>query len=103
MAANNTQAPMALRVNLQRCSRADYQALLDEAGIEAVVGVGQAGLVLTRGVPVDQLPQFAQGWVSVQDSAAQMAAPLRSPRRQDRASAGVRIRVTAHRHGGAGD
>lgn len=76
VAANNTQAPMALRVNLQRCSRADYQALLDEAGIEAVVGVGQAGLVLTRGVPVDQLPQFAQGWVSVQDSAAQMAAPL---------------------------
>ncbi len=76
VAANNAQAPMALRVNLQRCSRADYLALLDEAGIEAVVGVGEAGLVLTRGVPVDQLPQFAQGWVSVQDSAAQMAAPL---------------------------
>lgn len=76
VAANNAQAPMALRVNLQRCSRAGYLALLDDAGIEAVVGVGEAGLVLARGVPVDQLPQFAQGWVSVQDSAAQMAAPL---------------------------
>lgn len=74
--ANNAQAPMALRVNLQRCSRPDYLALLEQAGIDAVAGVGDAGIVLVKAVPVEQLPRFADGWVSVQDSAAQMAAPL---------------------------
>ena len=76
VAANNSQAPMALRVNLQRSPRADYLALLAEAGLEAVAGVGEAGIVLAKAAPVEQLPHFADGWVSVQDSAAQMAAPL---------------------------
>ena len=39
-------------------------------------GVGDAGIVLAKAVPVEQLPGFWQGAVSVQDSAAQMAAPL---------------------------
>ena len=76
IAANNAQAPMALRVNLQRCTRADYLALLEQAGIDAVAGIGTAGIVLVKAVPVEQLPHFADGWVSVQDSAAQAAAPL---------------------------
>ncbi len=33
--ANNTQAPMTLRVNALRFSRDDYLQLLSEAGIEA--------------------------------------------------------------------
>ena len=76
VAANNAQAPLALRVNLLRCSRADYLALLVQAGVDAVAGVGRAGIVVAKAVPVEQLPHFADGWVSVQDSAAQMAAPL---------------------------
>ena len=76
IAANNAQAPMALRVNQQRCSRRDYLALLEQAGIAAVAGVGEAGIILVKAMPVEQLPRFADGWVSVQDSAAQMAAPL---------------------------
>ena len=76
IAANNAQAPMALRINRLRTDRAAYLQLLDDAGLVAVAGVGDAGIVLTKAVPVDQLPHFADGWVSVQDSAAQMAAPL---------------------------
>ena len=56
--------------------RADYLALLEQAGIGAVAGMGAAGIVLVKAVPVEQLPHFADGWVSVQDSAAQAAAPL---------------------------
>lgn len=74
--ANNSQAPMALRVNLQRCSRPNYLSLLEQAGVAAVAGVGEAGIILAKAVPVEYLPHFADGWVSVQDSAAQMAAPL---------------------------
>ena len=76
IAANNAQAPMALRVNVLRCSRADYLSLLADAGIAGVAGVGEAGIVLAKAVPVEHLPHFVDGWVSVQDSAAQMAAPL---------------------------
>ena len=73
--ANNTQAPMVLRVNQQKTTLALYQQALAAINIEAFA-VGQAGLVLQRAVPVQQLPGFADGLVSVQDAAAQMAAPL---------------------------
>ena len=38
--------------------------------------VGPQGLELAQPVPVQVLPGFADGWVSVQDAAAQQAAPL---------------------------
>lgn len=69
-------APMTLRVNRLRGSVADYQARLLAAGLGAGQPVGSSGLVLDRPVPVLQLPGFAQGDVSVQDAAAQVAAPL---------------------------
>ncbi len=73
--ANNLHPPMVLRVNARRSSVAAYQARLQAAGIEAWP-VGAHGLVLGAPVPVQQLPGFADGDVSVQDSAAQLAAPL---------------------------
>jgi len=73
--ANGQQAPMVLRVNLQKNTRPQYQQALDAVGIDAVA-VGEAGLILQRAVPVQMLPGFAEGWVSVQDAAAQQAAPL---------------------------
>jgi 16S rRNA (cytosine967-C5)-methyltransferase len=42
------------------------------------------GLVLDRPVPVDRLPGFREGQVSVQDAAAQLAAPLLDPRPRER-------------------
>lgn len=73
--ANNTQAPMTLRVNLRQGSVAAYLDALLAAGISARRN-GAQGLTLAAPVPVQQLPGFAQGRVSVQDAAAQLAAPL---------------------------
>ena len=73
--ANNSQAPMVLRINKQKSTLAQYQQVLAAINIEAL-SVGESGLVLRRAVPVQALPGFAQGVVSVQDAAAQLAAPL---------------------------
>lgn len=74
---NNAAPPLAVRVNLARNSRADYLARLAAAGIPAqVVDPGETALIVDPPVPVEKLPGFADGDVSVQDSAAQWAAPL---------------------------
>ncbi len=75
LAANNRPAPMALRVNRRRIARDAYWRELQALGLEAVP-VGVDGLVLARPAPVERLPGFGAGWVSVQDPAAQQAAPL---------------------------
>lgn len=73
--ANNRHPPMALRVNARRGSVEAYRERLRQAGIDAQPA-GAHGLVLAAPVPVQQLPGFADGDVSVQDTAAQLAAPL---------------------------
>ena len=73
--ANNTQAPMVLRINKQKSTVAQYIQALAAINMEAFA-VGEVGLVLRRAVPVQVLPGFAEGVVSVQDAAAQLAAPL---------------------------
>lgn len=73
--AGNLHPPMALRVNRRRTEASSYLALLSQAGIEAEPS-GPAGLLLAKPVPVQALPGFQEGLVSVQDLAAQCAAPL---------------------------
>jgi 16S rRNA (cytosine967-C5)-methyltransferase len=74
---NNRQPPMVLRVNLARISRENYLNQLAERGISAVpVDFCPSALMLDKPVPVDLLPGFDQGLVSVQDTAAQLAAQL---------------------------
>ena len=68
-------APMSLRVDTRQHSVAEYQAQLLAMGL-AAKPVGASGLQLERAVPVHQLPGFELGHVSVQDAAAQVAAPL---------------------------
>jgi len=72
---NNQRPPMTLRVNTCRTSVDAYRQHLAQAGIESSV-VGLSGLQLARPVPVQQIPGFTQGDCSIQDGAAQMAAPL---------------------------
>ena len=86
--ANNAHAPMTLRVNRQKSSVVDYLAQLTAAGYSAH-GVGTAGIALDTPVPVYRLPGFAEGRVSVQDEAAQMAADLLGAEISD--WAGVRV------------
>ena len=73
--ASNTQAPLTLRVNLRQTSLAAFAQALAEAGMAART-VAPATVYLERAVAVARLPGYAQGWFSVQDAAAQRAAPL---------------------------
>lgn len=75
--ANNEHPPMNLRVNLRKCSREAYLVLLQEAGFNAqALAFTRAGLQLEQAVDVQRLPHFSEGWVSVQDGAAQLAVEL---------------------------
>lgn len=75
--ASNQRPPMTLRINCKLTNRADYLRELQAAGLEAC-GHPEVttALTLRRPVAVDCLPGFAEGVVSVQDAAAQLAAPL---------------------------
>ena len=75
LAAGNLHPPMCLRVNLRRATAADYAARLAAAGI-ATRQVGPAALLLDKPMPVEGLPGFAAGLVSVQDAGAQRAPGL---------------------------
>jgi 16S rRNA (cytosine967-C5)-methyltransferase len=76
-AANNGRPPMTLRVNSARTTRDAYLALLAHADIGAnPTALALTGVVLHEPMPVERLPGFADGLVSVQDEAAQLAAPL---------------------------
>ena len=76
LAANNDRAPMWLRVNPAHGSAADYVMRLKELEIESelIAGLPQA-VRLNEPQPVEILPGFSAGHVSVQDAAAQLAAP----------------------------
>mgnify|MGYP003626636737 CR=1 FL=1 len=75
--ANNIEAPLTLRVNLKKQSREDYIKCLDTQKITAELApYSDAGLILSAAPKVPDLPFFAEGGFSVQDQAAQLAAPL---------------------------
>ena len=77
VAANNRQAPLQLRVNLSRTSREAALQQLASAGIEASASeVCVSGIELASALPVERVPGFTEGLFSVQDYAAQLAAPL---------------------------
>jgi 16S rRNA (cytosine967-C5)-methyltransferase len=75
--AMNSRPPMSLRVNLSVISREAYRQRLAEKGIVAsAISHTQTGLILAQPLDVEALPGFRDGWVSVQDGAAQLAAGL---------------------------
>jgi 16S rRNA (cytosine967-C5)-methyltransferase len=73
--AGNSHPPMCLRVNAQRAPLEAYQARLTAAGIVSR-RVGPQALLLETPLPVERLPGFKEGEVSVQDAGAQRAASL---------------------------
>ncbi len=75
LAADLRPGPMTIRVNSRQMTVAEMQRALSEQGVQSRV-VGEHGLCLSRPLPVDRLPGFASGSCSVQDAAAQLAAPL---------------------------
>lgn len=75
--ANNQHPPMTLRVNARHNTRDGYLALLRDAHIAATAcRFSSDGITLASAMDVTGLPGFAEGWVSVQDEAAQLAAGL---------------------------
>ena len=76
-AANNAHPPLILRVNRKAVARNVYQQQLEDAGIAvATCRFSEDGLRLLAAQDVPSLPGFAEGLVSVQDEAAQLAAGL---------------------------
>lgn len=77
VAASNTRAPMCLRVNHSRITRAEYAQRLSAAGLTARPAPGtDCGLTLDQPLATARLPGFVDGLVSVQDAGAQLAAQL---------------------------
>jgi 16S rRNA (cytosine967-C5)-methyltransferase len=66
----NRHPPMTLRINARRTTAAAYA---QRVGGQVI---GEHTLVVDAPRPVHELPGFAEGEVSVQDAAAQRAAPL---------------------------
>ena len=78
--ANDAHPPLTLRVNALRTRRAEYLERLRGRGMEARSAPHcDHGITLARPVGVTELPGFLEGEVSVQDAAAQLAAPLLDP------------------------
>jgi 16S rRNA (cytosine967-C5)-methyltransferase len=75
LTANNHPGPLTLRVNLTRWSLEQAQnAICKIAECERLNS--ESGLILRQSLPVQHIPGFVQGRVSVQDAAAQRAGPL---------------------------
>ena len=77
--SNNSHAPLSLRVNTKKTSIAGY--LIDYGAINNVANneisqAGEFGVGFSKAIPVHEILGFADGTVSVQDAAAQLAAPL---------------------------
>lgn len=75
LAIGNAHPPMTLRANVRHGSAVAYLDRLKQAGLEASP-VDNGALLLSRPVPVERLPGFAQGAVSVQDAGAQFVPSL---------------------------
>lgn len=75
LAADQRHPPMTLRVNARRGDARGYVARLAAHGI-AAEAIGAHAVRLSAPLPVQALPGFDDGEVSVQDAAAQRAAPL---------------------------
>lgn len=73
--AGNQHPPMTLRINQRKTSVTKYRKWLNQNGMDAQPLWNDA-LELALPVPVEKLPGFAEGLVSVQDAGAQLAAPL---------------------------
>ncbi|USD41188.1 16S rRNA (cytosine(967)-C(5))-methyltransferase RsmB [Vibrio sp. SCSIO 43135] len=78
--ANNSKAPMWLRVNRQHHTRDEYIELLKDADIEhSVHSQAEDAIKLASPCDVTLLPGFEKGWISVQDAAAQLSVDYLQP------------------------
>ncbi|MDF3012206.1 MAG: rsmB [Cellvibrio sp.] len=75
--ANNQHPPFCLRLNTHKISRDNYLQLLSELDIMATASrFSPYGITLEQACDPRKLPYFAEGWLSVQDEAAQLSGDL---------------------------
>ncbi|GAA3595149.1 16S rRNA (cytosine(967)-C(5))-methyltransferase RsmB [Gibbsiella greigii] len=78
--ANNQKPPMWLRVNRLHHTRDAYLALLEQSGIAALPHPQYPDAIrLVAPCGVNDLPGFADGWITVQDASAQHCVDLLDP------------------------
>ncbi|HEY5756533.1 MAG TPA: 16S rRNA (cytosine(967)-C(5))-methyltransferase RsmB [Steroidobacter sp.] len=83
--ANNQRPPFWIRVNRARVTAANYRDRLQEKQIGVLASAfDDTALLLDRAMDVSDLPGFDEGWVSVQDAAAQFAGHLLDPQAGER-------------------
>jgi len=76
----NDRAPMTLRVNSLCTSRATYSSQLQAAGYPVRQSeLAPYAIILETACDVEQLPGFTEGYCTVQDEAAQLAAVILQP------------------------
>ncbi len=80
----NSPSPMSLRVNRLRTTRDEYLALMTGRGIRAHAGTLADSIQLEGSLRVDDLPHFAEGFVTVQDESSMSAALLMNPQPSER-------------------
>ena len=73
--AANTRPPLILRVNRRRATPEEYLQLLAGRGLSGTA-IGVSAVMLHTPLPAERIPGLADGLVSVQDAAAQLAAPM---------------------------
>ncbi len=77
----NQRSTLSLRVNSRKITRDQYLHKLTAQDIDGRPScISPDGAVLTKPMPVEQLPGFIEGFVSVQDEAAQLAALALHPK-----------------------
>ena len=74
---NNENPPMHLRVNLSIGNRQQYLEKIENAQLTGnALNMVDSAICLSQAVPVEELPEFSSGHVSVQDVGAQLAVSL---------------------------
>jgi 16S rRNA (cytosine967-C5)-methyltransferase len=71
----NKHPPLTLRINVRKINLKQYEEKLKSESIKYRV-LGDIALELTQPIPVEKIPGFIEGEVSVQDFGAQLAAKL---------------------------
>lgn len=76
----NQRAPLTVRANLLKCTRAELQARLQAEGVTATPSsLAPLALHLRTRVNVYALPAFTDGWFELQDEGSQLIAELCAP------------------------
>jgi 16S rRNA (cytosine967-C5)-methyltransferase len=71
----NGHGPLTLRINRRRATQAQLLDAFTKKKIDVEV-LSETMLIVKRPRPVQRMSGFAEGWFSVQDAGAQLAAPL---------------------------